>query len=145
MTTMADAADNLPASEPDNTPATAQLVRATATALVGAGAVLALVLVLVNRFDWWKGLLAAGVVTTLSAAASVPPLAWGLRRGLYHATAGCFAGMAVRAAVALGGGVLAVKSLGYPAAPTLLLLVVFYFAVLGAETYVIASRIWHMR
>jgi hypothetical protein len=148
MTTVTDAADSKAPGDGSGLPAsevTGRLVRTTALAVVGAAAAVALVLVLVNRADWWRGLLAASVVTVLSAAASFVPLAWGLRRGLYQATAGSFAAMGVRAAVALGGGVLVVKTLGYPAAPTLLLLVVFYFAVLAAETYVIAWRMWHMR
>ena len=156
MTTMAEAADNSPATPadaglwrmtalPDAPPVAPALVRALGAAMVGTAAVLAMILVLVQRGDWWRGLLGAAVVTALSAAASVPPLALGLRRGLYPAVAGAFAAMGVRAVVALGGGVLAVKALQYPAAPTLLLLVVFYFAVLAAESYVVATRMWHMR
>ena len=149
MTTMADTANNLAPAQ--STPAvlapsaTGHLVCAVALSLLGSAAALALVLVLVNRADWWKGLLAAGIVTTLSAAASVPPIAFGLRRGVYAATACSFVAMGARAVVALGGGILAVKAGGYPAAPTLLLMVVFYFAVLAAESYVLATRMWHMR
>ena len=146
---MADPADNpqpLPATGlAGKPPVLPLLVRTTAVAFVAAAAGLALVLVLVNRLDWWKGLLAAAVVTIFSAAASTMPLTWGLRRGLYHATAGSFAAMGVRAVVSLSGAVLAVKALGYPAAPTMLLMVVFYFAVLAAESYVIATRMWDMR
>ena len=148
MTLMADAADNPnpPLAHAPAAPAVAlALIRSTALALLGAAAALALVLVLVNRLDWWKGMLAAAVVTILSAAASVPPLVWGLRRGVYHATAGSFAAMGLRAVVALGGAVLAVKAGGYPAAPTMLLMVVFYFAVLAAESYVVGTRMWNMR
>lgn len=149
MTTMADTAHPLQA-EPANRaaarpPVLPLLLRTTALAFVAATVAMALVLVLVNKIDWWKGLLAAAVVTIFSAAASVMPLTWGLRRGLYHATAGSFAAMGVRAVVSLGGAMLAVKALGYPAAPTLLLMVVFYFAVLAAESYVIATRMWDMR
>ena len=139
---MADAVNNLP---PADAPVTPALIRTTALALVGAAASVALVLVLVNRPEWWRGLLGAVVVTILSAATSVPPLVWGLRRGLYKATAGSFVAMGVRCVVALGGGVLVVKALGYPPAPTMLLLVVFYFAVLAAESYVVATRVWHMK
>ena len=141
MATTPDAVNLLPAAPP----VAPALVRTTALALVGAAASVALVLVLVNRPEWWRGLLAAVIVTVFSAAASVPPLVWGLRRGLYKATAGSFAAMGLRAVVALGGGMLVVRALGYPAAPTLLLLVVFYFAVLAAESYVIATRVWHMK
>jgi len=47
--------------------------------------------------------------------------------------------------VALGVGIFAVKALGYPAAPTLLLLVAFYFSLLAAETYVLARALSHVR
>ena len=147
MTTMADPAGTSP--QPNDAPAAPPvafpLIRTTLLAMLGAAAALALVLVLVNRVEWWQGLLAAGIVTILSAAASVPPLVWGLRRGVYHATAGSFAAMGLRAVVALGGAVLAVKAGGYPAAPTMLLMVVFYFAVLAAESYVVGTRVWHMK
>ena len=147
MTTMADAAGTSP--QPTDAPVVPSvalpLIRTTLLAMLGAAAGLALVLVLVNRVEWWQGLLAAGIVTILSAAASVPPLVWGLRRGVYHATAGSFAAMGLRAVVALGGAVLAVKAGGYPAAPTMLLMVVFYFAVLAAESYVVGTRVWHMK
>ncbi|HZN66911.1 MAG TPA: hypothetical protein VFB66_16585, partial [Tepidisphaeraceae bacterium] len=97
MTTMADTANNLAPAQ--STPAvlapssTGHLVRAVALSLLGSAAALALVLLLVNRTDWWKGLLAAGIVTILSAAASVPPIAFGLRRGVYAATACSFVAM----------------------------------------------------
>lgn len=156
MTTMAEAAPEPSATPADpriwrltslpDAPAIAPpLVRAVAVAMLTAAAAVSAVLLLANRPDWWKGLLGAAVVTVLSASASVPPLVWGLRRGLYPAVAGSFAAMGLRAVVALGAGVFVVKALDYPAAPTLLLLVVFYFAVLAAESYVVATKMWHMR
>ena len=156
MTTMAQAAPESPATpadprlwrltaSPDAPPVAPALVRAVAVAMLAAAGSVSLILLLASRSDWWKGLLGAAVVTVLSAAASLPPLAWGLRRGLYPAVAGSFTAMGLRAVVALSGGVFVVKALHYPAAPTLLSLVVFYFAVLAAESYVVATRMWYMR
>jgi hypothetical protein len=42
----------------------------------------------------------------------------------------------------VAGGVLAVMVGGYPAMPTMLLMVVFYFAVLAAETTMVVKAIW---
>ena len=132
-------------ASPDAPSVAPPLVRAVAVAMLAAAAATSAILLLANRPDWWKGLLGAAVVTALSAAASVPPLVWGLRRGLYPAVAGSFTAMGLRAIVALGAGIFVVKALHYPAGPTLLLLVVFYFAVLAAESYVVATKMWHMR
>jgi hypothetical protein len=118
------------------------LVKAVAVALAGAAASLALVLVLVNHPDWWRGFLAAAVVSVLSAAVSVPPLAWGMRQGINQTVAAYFLAAFLRAAVSLGGCLLAVLAGEYPAAATLVLMVVFYFAVLGAESTVVARALW---
>jgi hypothetical protein len=117
------------------------LVRSTVVALLATGAGLVAVLALVNRPDWWRGLLAASLVSALSAAASIPPLAWGLRRRLDQRVVLVFVAMAARAVVSLGGCVLAVTAGGYPAAPTLLLMVVFYFALLAVETTIAARAV----
>ena len=114
-------------------------------ALGGTAAVLALLLALVGRDDWWKGFFAAATASVLSAAASVPPLAWGFRRGVDKTAAGVFVAAGVRALVALAAGALAGTVLRYPPLPTLLLLVVFYFAVLAAETYAVARTLWGLR
>jgi hypothetical protein len=118
------------------------LIRTTVLALVGTGVVLAALLMLVDRADWWRGLLGAGVISALATAGSVPPLLWSLRRGLNQRVAAYFMATGLRATISLGGGVLAVKIGTYPAAPTLLLMVVFYFAILAAETTCLAKVLW---
>ena len=135
-----------PVSPADRGPFTAsQLVAAVLMTLAGTAAVLALLLVLADRPDWWRGFLAALVASVLSAAASLPPLVWGLRRGLDQAAAGAFIAMGARAAVALAVAMFAVKGLDYPRRPTLLLLIVFYFAVLAVETYGVARARWNAK
>jgi hypothetical protein len=131
------------AAKPEAT--AAGLIACTALALLVSAAALGGVLVLVNRGDWWRGLLAASVVSTLSAAASLPPLLLSLRKGMQQRVAGYFAAAGIRALVSLGGCMLAVKLGHYPAAPTLLLMVVFYFAVLAVETIAIARALWDMK
>ena len=111
-------------------------------AIVGTAAGLAGVLLLARRSEWWSGLGAAMVISVLGAVASVGPLGWGLRRGLTQAVAGYFVSAGLRMLVSVGGGVLAVMVGGYPAMPTMLLMVVFYFAVLAAETTTVVRAIW---
>lgn len=123
--------------------AAARLLGWTAVALLGTAAALAGVLVLANRDHWWRGLLAAGVVSTLSAGASLPPLVAGLRRGMNQRLVAYVVAAGARAAISLGGCLLAVTVGGYPASATLLLMVVFYFAVLAVETTFVARSFWH--
>lgn len=108
---------------------------------VAAGSAAAL-LALVGREDWWRGLIAATVVSTLATLLSMVPLVWGLRRSLHAAVAGYFVAMGVRMVVTFVGCVLAVKVGGYPADPTLLLLVALYGAVLLAETGTVTVALW---
>src|SRR5882724_805634 len=98
--------------------------------VVGTAALLAGLLVLVNDPAWWRGYVAATVVSALAATASLLPLLWGVRHGLMHAVAGYFIAAGVRATISLGGCALAVIKGGYPRTPTMLLMVAFYFAVL---------------
>lgn len=122
-----------------------RLVGAIAAALLGTAAVLAGAVFLLNRPDWWRGLLGAAVISALSALASLPPLVFGLRRGLNATAAGVLVAAGLRAMVALGAGLLAVRVGTYPPAPTLLLMVVFYFALLAAESYVVARAVWNAK
>ncbi|HLL90925.1 MAG TPA: hypothetical protein VK324_16610 [Tepidisphaeraceae bacterium] len=128
-------------------PATAgRVVMVVGLALAATAVGLAAILVLVNRPAWWPGLLAAGVVSALSAGLSLIPLTWGLRRPkLEQRVAGYLVALGVRGTVSLGGCLLAVMVGRYPAAPTLLLMVVFYLAVLAAETSVVVRTMWNHR
>lgn len=121
------------------------LVMSVLAALIGAAIVIALVLTLVQRRDFWAGYLGASVISVLSALASLPPLLFGLRRDLMKAVAGAFVAAALRAIVSLGGCILIVKLLDYPAAPTLLIMVGYYVAVLVAESGVVARAVWNVR
>lgn len=130
-------------AKPAFPPATGRhAVVAVAVALLAAAGTIAALLSLVGQADWWRGLLAASVVSVLAAALSLAPLVWCLRRSLNVAIAGYFLAMGVRAAVSVGGSLIAVKAGGYPAAPTLLLMAVLYAAALAAEAIVVASAAW---
>jgi hypothetical protein len=118
------------------------LVRGVAVAFVVTLAALCGVLVLVDSAQWWRGLLAGAAVSLLAAGMSLPPLMWGLRRGVDKAAAGYFIAMGARSAVSLGGCLVAVMIGGYPATPTLLLMVVFYFVLLAVETTFVARALW---
>lgn len=123
-----------------------RLVRAVVASLVGCGALLAGILVLAGRPAWWPGLGGATVVSLLASAASLPVLVYGVRIGCgrpERLAGACFAAAGVRAVVALGGGLVAVKIGQYPKMPTLLLVVPYYFALLAAETGVIATWLWN--
>ncbi len=122
----------------------ARVVAAVVGALAVAAGGLAVLLALVNRADWWRGLLAAGVVSALASAISLLPLIWGVRHSVNAAVAGYFLAMGVRLAVSLGGCLLAVHAGGYPQSATMLLMVAFYVAALGAEALVLAAAAWSM-
>ena len=121
------------------------LALSVASTLILTAGALALLMALVNRPDWWRGLLAATAVSALSAGLSLAPMAWGLSRPMNQRVAAFFAAMGLRAGVSLGGCVLAVSIGKYPAAPTLLLMVVFYFAILAVETAAAARALWSAR
>jgi hypothetical protein len=132
-------------AEPVPATGAAGLVIGTVVALLATGGLLSAMLVLVNRPEWWSSLLAAGVVSVLSAAFSLPPLVWSLSRGMNQRVAAYFISMGLRAVVSLGGCVLAVKAGGYRPAPTLLMMVVFYFAVLAVETAYVSRALWNSK
>lgn len=121
-----------------------RVVIAVVAALVITAMSVAVLLTLVQKPAWSRGLVAAGVVSTLASALSLIPLLWGVKRSLNAAVAGYFLAMGIRLAVSLGGAMLAVYAGGYPQAPTLLLMAVFYIAVLAAESLVIALAAWSM-
>lgn len=121
------------------------LIRAVALACVLCAVLVACALTLVGRADWWRGFAAATVVTVMATVASVPIIAWSLRVGAQRAdlaTAAFFVAAAVRAGVSLGAALVAVRAGDYPKAPTLLLVVPYYFALLAAETFVLVRVLW---
>jgi len=121
------------------------LLIAMATALGGTAMLLAGVVVLVDRPDWWRALLAASVTGIFAAAVSLLPLLWGMQRGPHKAVLGFFVAGGVRAAIAIGGGLLAVHVGGYPLQATLLLIVAYYFAALSVEAIVLGRSLWSMK
>jgi hypothetical protein len=134
----------LPSNEPLSLPP-AVVARGIVIGLFATAATLAALLVLVNQPAWWRGYIAASVVSAIAAAASVVPLVWGLRRGLNQAVGGYFIAAGARAVVSLGGCMLAIVSGGYPAAPTLLLMVAYYFVLLAIESGLVAKATWSAR
>jgi hypothetical protein len=119
-----------------------RVVRAMVAALAVAAGSTAALLALIGRPDWWRGLIAATVVSALALGLSLVPLLWGLRRSLNAAVAGYFLAMGVRMGVSLGGCLLVIMAGGYPADATLLLMAVLYAAVLLAEAAVMAVAMW---
>jgi hypothetical protein len=113
-----------------------------AGALLAPAALLAGILLLSHDANWWRGYVAALLISALAATASLPPLMWGLRSGLTHAVGAYFLGAALRATISLGGCALAVTKGNYPRTATMLLMVAFYFAVLAAESITVARAIW---
>jgi len=127
-------------------PATAKrVVIAVVGALLVTGASIAAILSLLQKPDWNRGAIAAGVVSALASALSLIPLLWGVRRSLNAAVAGYFLAMGVRLAISLGGSLIAIYAGGYPQAATLLLMAIFYVAVLMAESLVVAAATWTMK
>jgi hypothetical protein len=118
------------------------LLRNLAFGYVTAAAALAGMIVLADRPLWWRGLLAASVISAGAAIASLPPLMWGLRQKLDRLVAACFMAAGIRAVISLGGALFAVFFGRYPAAPTLLMMVCYYFVLLAIETSIVARRTW---
>ena len=140
--TVAKSTPAQPIAEPDLSLVAAKLPMIIAVAFVIAGLLLIGILVLVNQPDGWRGMLAASVVSAIAAAISLLPILWGLRRDLHKAAAGFLAGIGVRMAISLGGCTLAVLVGGYPAVPTMLLMMGFYITVLASETWAMSSALW---
>jgi hypothetical protein len=103
-------------------------------ATVAASVVLALVMFLVARPDWWRGYAAATVCTVLAASASLVPLWFGVRGTALQLLQMFMIATASRAAVAVGLSALAVGVGHYPTVPTFALLLPYYLALLAAET-----------
>lgn len=111
-----------------------------ATAVLSAG-----VIVAGGHRAWWSAWAAALIVNVLAAVVSLAPLAPGLFAGGRLAAYGYLVGAAIRVLVVLAGGMMAVMVVRTPAAPTLLLLVPFYFAQLLAEAVVLSRAFWPAR
>jgi uncharacterized membrane protein len=121
------------------------LQRRVAIAFAACAAFLAAVVLLVDRPEWWRGLLAAGVVSAIATVASIVPLLWGLRGGMSRAPAGAMLATITRAAISIGGCALAVGVGGYPPAATFLLMLAFYVVLLATETSVLANAMWQVK
>lgn len=121
-----------------------RLMRALVITLLLTGALLTGILALINSPQWWRGFLAAALVSLLAAAASIPPLIRGLRHGMNQAVGGYFIATGIRAILSIGGCLLAILAGNYPATPTLLLMVPFYFALLAVESIFLARMCWSM-
>jgi hypothetical protein len=119
-----------------------RLVVTVAATLAGTAALLAGLVVLADRPAWWRGLAAASVASALASGTSLVPLVWGLRHSLYGAVAGYFIAMGLRAGVSLAACLVAVHAGRYPEAPTFLMMVGFYFAVLAVESVWVARATW---
>jgi hypothetical protein len=117
------------------------LVVAVVGGVIGTAAVLAALLVVVNRADWWRGYVAATVAVVLAAGASLVPLAWGLRRGGPAVVQTFMASSALRGAVALGVAALAVGVGRYPTLPTFVLVMPYYLVLLAVETACLARSV----
>ena len=115
-----------------------KLSAAVLGAIVLTGVVLAGVVVLVGRSDWWTPLGVATVVSLLAALLSMVPIVLSLCRGPAAAATGHFIATGVRVVISIGGCFLAVKARGLPTAPTMLMMVPYYFAVLAAESTMLA-------
>src|SRR5688572_15364937 len=105
---------NLATSNEPVTLPIAVVVRGIVIGIAATAATLCALLVLVNQPAWWRGLVAATVVSAIAAAASLVPLAWGLRRGLNQLVGGYFMAAGMRAAISLGGCMLAIHAGRYP-------------------------------
>ena len=125
---------------------TSAVVRAVALAYVVAAALTAGGVALMGgNANWWHAFAAATIATLMASIATIPIIAWGMRVAPARpelATGAFFASAAVRALIALGAASLAVYRGGYPKAPTLLLVVPYYFALLAAETVCLVRILW---
>jgi hypothetical protein len=93
--------------------------------------------------EWWRGFEAGAIVGLVAAILSPLPLVWGLRRGLYHAVGGYFASAFVRAAICVGGCLVAVMAGKSPTFPTAVFVLIFYATMLIVETSIVARSLWN--
>ncbi|HZZ44489.1 MAG TPA: hypothetical protein VFE58_16255 [Tepidisphaeraceae bacterium] len=132
MQSLATTPDNLPSF--DAASARRGLLRGVITAIVGTAAVLAGIVFLIGQPDWWRGYIAATVSSLLAAGLSLIPLNIGLNKGFAGLIPAVMAATGVRTLIAVGGCMLAVIAGHYPAVPTFMLMMPYYFALLSIET-----------
>lgn len=132
-----------PAATPDVSATTRAMAKSVAVGMLATAALIALILALLGRGDWWQGFGVASLLSVLAAGVSIAAMRVGLGFGVHGAIAAHFAGVGLRLIVVLGGGLILVAAGGYPAAPTLLLCVPYYFATLAAEVVALARVFWN--
>jgi len=108
-------------------------MRVVAAVLLAAAAT-ALLVVFARQPGWWRGWIAALVVSLAAALLSLGPVAAGILVGVQGMAYGYLAGAFIRVLVSIGGGVAAVWIFHTPPAPTLLFMVPLFFAQLLAES-----------
>lgn len=101
-------------------------------------------LALVNQRDWWRGFLPAAVVSAIATIVSVLLMRSGLKKELTKAVASYFAGAGARFVVSLAACFVAVKIGGYPPVPTMMLMMVFYVAILIVEVKLMVNALSHV-
>jgi len=121
--------------------AAVKLLAAVLGAMLFTAVLLTGVLFIVGRADFWQPFSVATGVSLLAAVLSVVPIVLSLGKGPTSAAVGHFIATGVRVVVSLGGCFLAIRFRDLPAAPTLLLMVPYYFAVLIAESTMLARFI----
>src|SRR5438034_8589004 len=123
-------------------PTLTPIVRRVVLGFVATSIGLVMPLVLADRPAWWRGYLAATLISAAAAGISLLPLLWGINRKLDHLVAGSFVAAGLRMVICLGGCLLAVYVGRYPPAPTFLLMLGYYVVLLSVETFIVASAAW---
>lgn len=130
---------------PGSPPSAIRTVLAAFAALALAGGLCAVVVAAFSAGAWWAGWRAAFASVLLATLLSTPLLWIGFSRGGRVLVAMAVVAMGLRLGVALAAALIAVHALGYPEAPTLLMMVGMYVAVLAAESIGLALAAWNLR
>lgn len=130
-----------PKGEPENRVSGRALLQWTALVIVGMGTLLAGLLVVVDRADWWQGLIAATVISVFAAIVGLFPVLLMAPRGNAQQISMSFlAGTLLRMMAAIALLMLALYIYNVPRVPTAVLLLAYYFAILGAEVGVLVVQ-----
>lgn len=121
------------------------MVLAVLLTLGGVAATMAVTIQWANQDQWRQGFRAATLISAISAILSLFPLWWGMKRGVMAATGCAFAAAGLRVLLVLLGGWIGIALWHVPAVSTLILLLVYYFALLAAETTVLAWSMWNVK